>query len=73
MEKGKRPEPASVGLVWDWQLEKYNKCLQSRTMKGLEKSIKACVECDRAIKGESTNKTLALSLLVATLLSEECK
>jgi len=73
VEKGKRPEPASVGLVWDWQLEKYNKCLQSRTMKGLEKSIKACVECDRAIKGESTNKTLALSLLVATLLSEECK
>lgn len=72
-EKGKRPEPASVGLLWDWQLEKYNKCLSSRTMKGLEKSIKACVECDRALKGESTNKTLALSILVATLVSEECK
>lgn len=71
-ESGKRPDHTVAGLMFPWQLDKYMRSISSRTLAGISKGMQACVECDRALKGEGTNKMLALNILITTLLSEAC-
>ncbi|MBR5460434.1 MAG: DNA polymerase III subunit delta [Clostridia bacterium] len=74
-ESGVRAKEAalSVGGIFDWQAEKYYRFLTSRTGKGLQKSINACDLCDRRLKGEGSDRRLAVSTLIVELTSEGCK
>ncbi len=62
----------TVGLA-AWQADKYYKIIPLRTFKGIKISLDECFECDKGLKGESSNKILLLNSLVISLVSERCK
>lgn len=73
VDKGENPRViyATTGF-FDWQAEKYARFLSKRSDAGLRKSLDLAFECDKALKGESTNKALALTAFITGLFREEC-